>query len=112
VAKRSSINRQWKAFETMVARDFGTERTPLSGSNSRHETHSDSLHEDVYIESKRDQGLIGARFARLIEDTMKKAKAENKIPMIAFKIKGKRGYMIVCHRDDLKGLASEMIYER
>lgn len=109
MATRASINKMWKAHETAVARDFGAERTPLSGQNSRHETHSDSLHPRVYIEAKRDQSLVGKRFMDLIDDTWSKALDEDKIPMIAFKIKGTRGYMIVCHSEDLKDLAEEKL---
>ena len=41
----------WKTAERYVARIFGTERTPLSGSNSKH-TSSDTLSEEFYIEVK------------------------------------------------------------
>ncbi len=53
----------WKAFERQVARFFGTERTPGSGSAGTFvaksgnvvRTNSDSLHETLYIEAKRDK---------------------------------------------------------
>ncbi|MGD9697581.1 hypothetical protein [Acinetobacter sp.] len=45
-------NKQWKAHERTVASRAGTKRTPLSGINSGHETHSDSLSDDFYIEAK------------------------------------------------------------
>ncbi len=109
MAKKASINRMWKQFESTVARDFGSERNPLSGENSRHDTNSDALHEKVYIEAKRDQKVFGIRLVKLIEDTMAKAKKEKKVPMIAVKIKGKHGYMVVCHKKDLKALAEEMV---
>jgi hypothetical protein len=108
MAKRSSINKLWKQFELIVAREFGTERNPLSGENSRHDTNSDSLHPRVYIEAKRDQSYIGVRFLKLMEDTFSKAKREKKIPMVALKVKGKQGYLIVCKNTDLKRLAKEM----
>jgi hypothetical protein len=44
-------DKRWKEFERRVARAFGTERTPLSGGNSKH-THSDTLHPELYIECK------------------------------------------------------------
>jgi hypothetical protein len=40
-----------KASEARVAEFFNTYRTPLSGINSRH-THSDTLHQSLYIETK------------------------------------------------------------
>lgn len=109
MATRKSINKMWKAFEATVAKEFGSERTPLSGENSRHDTHSDSLHPRIYIEAKRDQRLVGKTFSDLIDDTWCKALDEDKIPMIAFKIQGTRGYMIVCHSEDLKDLAEEKL---
>ena len=41
----------WKRFERQVARDQGTNRTPLSGSASRH-TGADTLHPRIYSEAK------------------------------------------------------------
>ncbi len=41
-----------KIYERRVAKYFGTNRTPLSGINSRHDTYSDTLHPDLYIEVK------------------------------------------------------------
>ncbi len=41
-----------KIYERRVAKFFGTNRTPLSGINSRHDTHSDTLHPSLYIEVK------------------------------------------------------------
>lgn len=42
----------WKTYERKVAKFFNTNRTPLSGINSRHDTHSDTLHPKLYIEVK------------------------------------------------------------
>ena len=41
----------WKLFERNVAKDFGTTRTPLSGS-VKTITNSDTLHKKIYIECK------------------------------------------------------------
>lgn len=41
----------WKKFELKVAKDFGTNRTPLSGM-VKSLTNSDTLHPDLYIECK------------------------------------------------------------
>ena len=41
----------WKALERRIARDLGTERTPLSGGSSRI-TRSDTLDPDLYVEVK------------------------------------------------------------
>ena len=50
------MSKSWKAYERRVARYFGSERTPLSGGNSRH-TRSDSLHERLYIECKSNMQI-------------------------------------------------------
>ena len=46
------MSKRWKTYELKVARFFGTERTPLSGINSRHDTSSDTLHASLYLEAK------------------------------------------------------------
>mgnify|MGYP000423855145 CR=1 FL=1 len=46
----------WKKLERRVARFFGSERTPLSGGNSKH-TRSDSLHPDLFIEAKHKKEM-------------------------------------------------------
>jgi len=61
----------WKARERKVAREFGTERTPLSGGGSRH-TRSDSLHAKLYMEQKLREKHSAITLWR---DTAKKAKA-------------------------------------
>lgn len=78
----------WKAFERAVAKMFGTERTPLSGSNSKH-TGSDTLHEKLFVECKyrANHAVIS-----LYKETAKKAKMENKIPIVALKEKGDSGF--------------------
>ena len=88
----------WKNFERTVAKDFGTKRVPLSGSNSGHNTNSDTLHEKLYIECKvRNSFSLWSLFT----DTEKKAKVENKIPVVAIKEKGKEGYLILIRPEDI-----------
>jgi len=45
------MSKTWKSVELRLARMFGTERTPLSGGNSKH-TRSDTLHPRLFIELK------------------------------------------------------------
>ena len=71
----------WKSFERKVAAMLDTRRTPLSGMMSGHGTHSDTLHKDIYVECKW-QGTKSAVLT-LWDDTVKKAKAEGKIPLLA-----------------------------
>jgi len=85
---------------------FGTTRTPLSGSNSRHETESDSLSEVMYIECKRRKRMA---IWTLFQDTENKAKSEGKIPLVALKETGRRGYLFVIRPEDLEKIA--LVYE-
>lgn len=71
----------WKAFERKVAAMLETRRTPLSGMMSGHGTSSDTLHKDIYVECKW-QGTKSAVLS-LWDDTVKKAKNEGKIPLVA-----------------------------
>lgn len=75
----------WKAFERKVAAMLNTRRTPLSGMMSGHGTHSDTLHKDIYVECK--WGKANATLT-LWEDTVKKAKAEGKLPLLAMHRRG------------------------
>lgn len=89
----------WKSFERTVATYFGTRRVPLSGSNSGHGTNSDSLHPKLYIECK-----VRSKIAlwQLFTDTEKKAKVEGKVPVVAIKQKGEKGYLLVMRPEDLE----------
>lgn len=92
----------WKSFERLVAKFFGTKRVPLSGSNSGHNTNSDSMHDTLYIECK-----VREKFAlwSLFEDTESKAKNESKLPIVAIKQKGSKGYLLVMRPEDLQKIA-------
>lgn len=101
VVKKPTSKSTWKSFERKVAEFFGTKRVPLSGSNSGHGTNSDSLHPKVYIECK-----VREKFAlwSLFVDTERKAKVENKVPVVAIKQKGETGYLLVLRPEDLEEL--------
>lgn len=92
----------WKSFERTVANYFGTRRVPLSGSNSGHGTNSDSLHPKLYIECK-----VRSKIAlwQLFVDTENKAKVEGKIPIVAIKQKGEKGYLLVMRPNDLEKIS-------
>lgn len=89
----------WKSFERTVATYFGTRRVPLSGSNSGHGTNSDSLHPKLYIECKVRNKIA---LWQLFTDTEKKAKVEGKVPVVAIKQKGEKGYLLVMRPEDLE----------
>lgn len=92
----------WKSFERTVASYFGTRRVPLSGSNSGHGTNSDSLHPKLYIECK-----VRSKIAlwQLFMDTEKKARIEKKLPVVAIKQKGEKGYLLVVRPEDLQKIS-------
>lgn len=100
--KRKTTHKStWKKFEQAVAKLFGSERTPLSGGNSKI-TRSDSLHEDVFIECKY---MAKNATITLFENTEELAKKENKIPIVALKKKGGRGFLLVVRPEDLEQVA-------
>lgn len=82
----------WKEFERRVAKMLGTQRTPLSGMMSGHHTSSDTLHKQVYAECKWLKGKrdAGTAVLNLWDDTVKKAKREGKIPLLAMHRRGSR----------------------
>ena len=74
------MSKSWKAYERRVARYFGSERTPLSGGNSRH-TRSDSLHERLYIECKSNMQI---KILSDWGDLRRRAKATESIPVVFY----------------------------
>ena len=83
------------------AKFFGSERTPLSGGNSKI-TRSDSLHPDLFIETKY---RVKHSAVTLWRDTKEKADKENKLPVVCLVERGKPGFFIVCHSSDVKSIA-------
>lgn len=82
----------WRVFERKVAKMLGTVRTPLSGMMSGHHTSSDTLHKEIYVECKWLKGRrdAGTAVLNLWDDTVKKAKNEGKIPLLAMHRRGSR----------------------
>ena len=87
----------WKNRERQIAHFFGGERNPLSGGNSKH-TRGDVIHDKLYIEVKY---RVKHSAIELWKDTYQKAIYENKIPVVCLCEKGKDGFWIVVHSDDL-----------
>jgi len=83
--------KSWKKLEQKVARLRGTERTPLSGGNSK-QTRSDTLDDTFFIECKlrKDPAIWN-----LYEQVEELAKKENKIPVLVIKKKGKHGELFI-----------------
>jgi hypothetical protein len=93
----------WKGRERQVAKFFGTERTPLSGGNSKH-TRSDTLHEHLFVECK--QRKVHAAVKQWYETALL-ARKENKIPVVCLSQKGKPGFFILVHSSDLLAVANQ-----
>jgi hypothetical protein len=89
--------KSWKAVERRIARRWGTDRTPMSGGNSKH-TRSDTLHKEAYIEIKHR-----AEFSviNLWMDTKKKADKEDKVPIVALHKKGSSFVHYLIEENDL-----------
>jgi len=91
-------SKNWKNIERKVARFFGAERNPLSGGNGKH-TRSDSLHDELFIETKY---RVSHSAVTLWKKTKEMAKKEKKIPVVCLAEKNQNGFWILCHSDDLK----------
>jgi hypothetical protein len=96
-------DKSWKQAERRGAAAFGTVRNSLSGGNSKL-TRSDTLHRTLYIEQK-----YGKRHAvwTLYDDTRKKSKREQKLPVLLIHRTGSPGFLVVCHIDHLIRVAAQ-----
>ena len=85
------MDKSWKQVERKVARSLDTERTPLSGGNSK-QTRSDTLDEKLFVEVKQRK-----HFSVLVlyRKTLELARKEHKIPVLCLKEKGKHGELAV-----------------
>ena len=123
----------WKAIESHLARMFSTERTPLSGGNSKI-TRSDTLHPRLFIEVKQRKFHAVMKLFRETKDLAKKEYAIcwgcdgkgttkvfekcpacggegrwiGKIPVVVLHETGSHDYLIVCEVSDLKRIAEEV----
>ena len=88
--------RTWQKREQHIAEDHGTKRNPFSGDMS-HQTHSDSLHPVLFIESKL---RVKIPFRKLFIDTRTKARKEKKIPVIVLSEKGSPIRSVILDYDD------------
>lgn len=93
-------DKAWKQRERQVASYFGGERTALSGGNGKI-TRADVIHDDLFIEVKLRQKHSAVT---LWDDTKQLADKENKTPVIALCEKGRKGFWIMVHSDDLSKL--------
>lgn len=94
----------WKARERQVAEFLKSERTPLSGGNSK-QTRADTLSEWLFDEHKHRK-----RHAvyELWKETKELAKREGKLPMVTLSQHGERGFLCVIHADDFLEIARKL----
>jgi len=93
-------DKRWKQVERQLAKEFATQRTALSGSNSKI-THSDTLHDSLFFEVKfRKRHAV----LQLFEATEILAKKENKIPVVCLKQSKTQGFFILCRLEHLAQL--------
>ncbi len=94
----------WKNWERKIGRYFGSDRCPLSGSNSGAGTSSDTLHPRLYIEVKARKAHSAITLWRKVKELAAK---EKKTPVVALCEKGKKGFWLMVHSDDLGVLLEE-----
>lgn len=93
----------WKQAERRVAALFGALRQRLSGSSGRTDcSAADTTHPTLFIEVKyRESHAVRT----LYEETVKKARKEHKTPLVCLVDKGKPGFLLCLHCDDLELVA-------
>lgn len=84
----------WKGFEREASTMFNTKRAPVCNNV----THSDTFSDTLYIECKKRKRFW---IWGLFEETKAKALKEKKIPLVAIKQKGKKGFLVLCRPEDL-----------
>jgi len=103
-------DKRWKAVERRVAKMFGSERTPLSGGNSK-QTRSDTLHPELFIEIKTS--MHGFMATRLYRETAELAKLEDKTPLVVLVPKADKPYLVLpCDPAVLRKIADCLEPER
>jgi hypothetical protein len=102
----STCRSTWQRRERDAARLFGATRQPGSGScGLPDQTHSDSTHERLYIETKL---RASSSVRTLWEKTAGLARREGKTPVLMLYAKGKTGGLVVVHEMHLAAVAAEL----
>ena len=71
-------------------------------------TTSDSLHERLYIEAKRDRNMWSKPLLSLVDKVLTLAGKEKKVPVITLKIHGKHHFWVLVRSDHLVDVAKEV----
>jgi hypothetical protein len=90
-------DKAWKAFERRAAAYFGGVRCPVLGDDTK----ADVNHETLYIECKqrKKHSVI-----TLWDSVRQRARKEEKTPVVCLSEKGRPGFWILVHSDDLTKL--------
>ena len=96
----------WNSAERRAASLFGARRQPLSGSSGRDDiTRSDTNHPRLFVEAKyRERHSVRT----LYDATKALALKEGKIPVLALIDKGRHGFLICVHSNELSAVAAEI----
>lgn len=84
---------RWKVAEQKLAEEFGTNRRPLSGGNSRSGGRDDADHEHLHLESK--YGNFCKPLFNLYKDTAAIARKEKKTPVLGLREHNTHGCLVV-----------------
>ena len=96
----------WQRREGRVAALLGALRQPLSGSSGRADrTASDSTHPRLFVECK-----YRARHATqtMFDAVRHAARKEKKLPVLALADRGRPGFLLCVHSDDLLDFVAEL----
>lgn len=103
----------WKKVEARIADHINPgvgKRVPLSGSNSGHDTCGDGRNlNGIYVETKHRKKH---QITTLHDDTRKKAKKENRVPVTAIHETGRHGFLYVVHSEDIDKFIKIMMRNR
>lgn len=99
--------RTWQKRESKAAGLFGSRRNVLSGGSGRDDrTRSASTHANLFIETKtRAACAVRALFDR----TKALARPEGKTPVLMLACKGRPGFRVVAHSDDMPAVAAAFL---
>jgi len=98
------------AFERTVANFFGVQRVLMSGADPvRSGSAGDVVVGDVLIEAKTRAAVA---FTKWFEGASVKAEKEDRLPALAIKKFGDRGFFLVLHSSDFDLVASDLLNTR
>ena len=90
----------WKKFERSVARYFGCERTGPMQAKDANDINHDFLH--VQCKHSKRHAIVN------VWDAAKKvAYKDGKIPVVAIKVKGRHGFWLMMHSNDLIAVSNQ-----